>query len=122
MAFLRAKRTNGELGMPDPKAAEVPREQWKSQHELQDKNWPHHRNSSRIGQKCKVTPVRFGHGSLMEQFERFWFAVSTVPLGKRFLCLEKQFEGNSMVPVPVRFLKTVLTVPVQISVPGKMAL
>ena len=36
--------------------------------------------------------VRFGYGSRVERFQRFWFSVPAVPLQKKFCCVSVQFN------------------------------
>ena len=76
-----------------------------------------------------MAPVRFGSVTVrltVERFERFWFLVSAVLLGKGFSCVSAQIiregrfleNGSGGSSSGFGSWKTVLAVPVPISVPG----
>ena len=63
--------------------------------------------------------VRFGYGFGMERFERFRFSVPAVPLRRGFLCVSVQFYREDGSGSGFGSWKTVLAVPVPLSVPAK---
>ena len=48
----------------------------------------------------RVAPVRFGYGSKVERFERFWFSVPAVPPGKGGFCVSVQFNREVVLVRP----------------------
>ena len=67
--------------------------------------------------KCQGGPVRFGYGLGVERFKRFRFSVPAVPLQKGFSVFQYSLTGKD--GSGFGSWKTVLAVPVPLSVSGK---